>query len=42
MRRSVRDDKFIGCAFDEDNQADLSEERAKAWVAQIKGEGITI
>ena len=40
--KSVRDDKFIGCAFDEDNQADLSEERAKAWVAQIKGEGITI
>ena len=40
--KSVRGDKFIGCAFDEDNQPELSEERAKNWVAQIKGEGITI
>ena len=28
--KSVRGDKFVGCAFDEDNQPDLSEERAKA------------
>ena len=40
--KSIRGDKFIGCAFDEDNQPELSEERAKNWVAQIKGEGITI
>ena len=40
--KSIRGDKFIGCAFDEDNQPELSEERAKSWVAQIKGEGITI
>ena len=33
------DGKFIGCMFDEDNQYDLSEDRAKAWVAQLKGEG---
>ena len=42
VRRSVRGDKFVGCAFDEDNQPELSEERAKNWVTQIKGEGITI
>ena len=42
FRRSIRGDKFVGCAFDEDNQPELSEERAKNWVAQIKGEGITI
>merc|ERR1711907_745714 len=40
--KSIRGDKFVGCAFDEDNQPELSEERAKNWVAQIKGEGITI
>merc|ERR1719331_1727365 len=39
--KSIRGDKFVGCAFDEDNQPDLSEERAKKWVEQIKGEGIT-
>jgi flavodoxin I len=40
--KSVRGDNFVGCPFDEDNQPDMSEERATAWVAQIKGEGITI
>jgi len=25
--------------FDEDNQYDMSEDRAKAWVEQLKGEG---
>jgi len=40
--KSIRGDNFVGCPFDEDNQPDLSEERAKKWVAQIKGEGITI
>jgi flavodoxin I len=38
--KSVRGDNFVGCPFDEDNQPDMSEERATAWVAQIKGEGI--
>ncbi|GMI28625.1 hypothetical protein TeGR_g11982 [Tetraparma gracilis] len=32
--------KFVGMMFDEDNQDDMSEERAKTWVAQLKGEGI--
>merc|ERR1712193_594743 len=31
-------DEFVGLACDEDNQPDMSEERVKAWVAQIKGE----
>merc|ERR1711937_336088 len=36
--KSVRGDNFVGCAFDEDNQPDESEERANKWVEQIKGE----
>jgi flavodoxin I len=40
--KSVRGDNFVGCPFDEDNQPDDSEERAKKWVEQIKGEGIAI
>jgi len=40
--KSIRGDNFVGCAFDEDNQPDLSEERAQKWVEQIKGEGIAI
>lgn len=33
------DGKFVGLMCDEDNQYDLSEDRAKAWVAQLKDEG---
>jgi flavodoxin I len=40
--KSVRGDNFVGCPFDEDNQPDESEERAKKWVEQIKGEGIAL
>jgi flavodoxin I len=40
--KSIRGDNFVGCPFDEDNQPDLSEERANKWVEQIKGEGIAI
>jgi len=40
--KSLRGDKFIGCAFDEDNQPEMSEERAQGWVAQLKGEGISL
>jgi flavodoxin I len=40
--KSIADGKFVGCPFDEDNQPDMSEERANKWVEQIKGEGITI
>merc|ERR1712083_951561 len=40
--KSVRDGKFLGCPFDEDNQSDLSEERAQAWVSQLKSEGMPL
>merc|ERR1719161_1457170 len=40
--KSVEGDKFVGLACDEDNQPDMSEERVKAWVAQIKGEGMPL
>jgi len=33
------DGQFLGLMFDQDNQNDLSAERAKAWVAQLKTEG---
>ena len=31
-----------GLACDEDNQPEMSEDRVKAWVAQIKGEGMPL
>lgn len=37
--KSIRDGSFVGMPFDEDNQSDLSEERATAWLEQLKGEG---
>ena len=37
--KAIVDDKFVGCMFDEDNQYDLSEDRATSWVAQLKEEG---
>mmetsp|Transcript_12134 Transcript_12134/g.18319 ORF Transcript_12134/g.18319 Transcript_12134/m.18319 type:complete len:205 (-) Transcript_12134:365-979(-) len=37
--KAERDGKFIGLMCDEDNQDDMSEDRAKAWVEQLKGEG---
>merc|ERR1712039_1154931 len=40
--KSERDGKFLGCPFDEDNQGDLSQDRAKAWVAQLKSEGMPL
>jgi len=40
--KSVEGDKFVGLACDEDNQPDQSEDRVKAWIAQIKGEGMPL
>merc|ERR1712094_8914 len=37
--KAVYDDKFCGLMCDEDNQYDMSEDRAKAWVSQLKDEG---
>ena len=39
LSKAEIDGKFCGLMLDEDNQYDLSEERAKAWVAQLKEEG---
>jgi flavodoxin I len=36
--KALRDDKFVGLALDEDNQSELTEERIKTWVAQLKTE----
>eukprot|EP00316_Scyphosphaera_apsteinii_P021465 CAMPEP_0119309986 /NCGR_PEP_ID=MMETSP1333-20130426/17637_1 /TAXON_ID=418940 /ORGANISM="Scyphosphaera apsteinii, Strain RCC1455" /LENGTH=171 /DNA_ID=CAMNT_0007314093 /DNA_START=180 /DNA_END=695 /DNA_ORIENTATION=- len=40
--KSIWDGKFCGLACDETNQAELSEERVKSWVAQLKNEGMPI
>ena len=37
--KAVKDDKFCGLMCDEDNQYDMSEERAKNWIGQLKTEG---
>lgn len=37
--KALRDGKFCGLMCDEDNQYDLSEDRAKAWIDQLKKEG---
>ncbi|WP_416674390.1 flavodoxin FldA [Egbenema bharatensis] len=36
--KAVRNGKFVGLAIDEDNQSDLTDERVKTWVAQLKQE----
>lgn len=36
--KALRNDKFVGLALDDDNQSELTEERIKAWVAQLKSE----
>lgn len=36
--RAFRDGKFVGLAIDEDNQADLTANRIKTWVTQLKRE----
>ena len=40
--KSVDGGKFVGLPCDEDNQPEMSEDRVKAWVAQIKGEGMPL
>ncbi len=36
--KALRDGKFVGLALDEDNQSELTNERIKAWVSQLKQE----
>mmetsp|Transcript_56619 Transcript_56619/g.134879 ORF Transcript_56619/g.134879 Transcript_56619/m.134879 type:complete len:108 (+) Transcript_56619:443-766(+) len=38
--KSVRDGKFLGLPLDQDNEADMSEERVADWVSQLKSEGM--
>ena len=36
--KAEKNDQFVGLAIDEDNQSELTAERVKTWVAQIKRE----
>jgi flavodoxin I len=36
--RAVKNGKFVGLALDEDNESELTDDRIKKWVVQIKGE----
>merc|ERR1719375_3020164 len=40
--KSVSDGKFLGLPLDNDNEPDLSEARIKAWVEQLKSEGMPV
>merc|ERR1711937_448342 len=40
--KSIADGMFVGLPCDEDNQSDTSEDRVKAWIEQIKGEGMPL
>merc|ERR1719191_2582326 len=40
--KSIDGGKFVGLACDEDNEPEKSEDRVKAWIAQIKGEGMPL
>jgi len=33
---AIVDDKFVGCALDEENEPEKTDERIEAWIAQIK------
>lgn len=36
--KALKNGKFVGLALDEDNQSEMTEERIKTWVAQLKRE----
>merc|ERR1711879_1000537 len=40
--KSDQDGKFLGMPCDQDNEDDQSGDRVKAWVAQLKGEGMPL
>jgi len=40
--KSVRGDKFLGLPLDQDNEEDQTEDRVKAWITQIKSEGMPL
>ncbi|NEP40098.1 MAG: flavodoxin FldA, partial [Okeania sp. SIO2H7] len=35
---AVKNGKFVGLALDEDNQSEMSDDRIKKWVSQLKTE----
>lgn len=40
--KSVRDGRWCGLVCDEDNQSEMSEERASAWVTALQAEGMSL
>jgi len=40
--KSARDGKFLGLPLDQDNEDDMTEGRVKAWVDQLKSEGMPL
>merc|ERR1711985_135459 len=40
--KSEADGKFLGMPCDQDNEDDMTEGRVKAWVSQLKGEGMPL
>jgi flavodoxin I len=34
--KAIKNGKFVGLALDEDNQSELTDQRVKTWVAQLK------
>jgi flavodoxin I len=40
--KSVKDGKFLGLPLDGDNEPDMTEARVKAWVEQLKSEGMPV
>jgi flavodoxin I len=40
--KSVDGGKFVGLPCDEDNQPEMSEDRVKKWLAQLKEEGVAV
>ena len=40
--KAIRDGKFVGMVFDEDNEHELSEGRAQNWIATLKSEGFPV
>merc|ERR1719387_1620639 len=40
--KSVQDGKFLGLPLDEDNENDMTKNRVKTWVDQLKSEGMPV
>ena len=40
--KAVVDGKFVGMVFDQDNEADKSDERAQRWLKALASEGFPI